>query len=307
MTARTTSGQHYIALAKAQHNIAIVGARGFIGQHLIEALCAAPKIGPVNLKYIHRGDPMDFAGCDTVYHVAGVTGGSQFLSDDPLGMAGSNLRLALDVFDAAKRDGVRRVIAMSSTTGYSEHLPSPILEEEYFLGSVPNCYTNPGETRRFIERLGRMYPFDITFLRCAGAYGPGDDYEPATSHAIGATIRKVAERQDPIVCWGDGQDARDGTHVEDLARALVACMDLEGKQSINIGTGRTMTIKAMIDMLCRHAGYRPHVVYDRAKPQMIRSRLLDVGLARKLIGWEATTTMEDGLTTTLDWYEANQR
>ena len=282
-----------------EHSIAVVGAAGFIGRHLVRALCGTP----FEIKPIHHGDPMDFAGFDIVYHVAGVTGGSQFLADDPLGMVGPNLRLALDVFDSAKRDGVRHVIAMSSTTGYPERETFPLKEEDYFAGDVLPCYTNPGETRRFIEHLGRMYPFDITFIRCAGAYGPGDDYEPATSHVIGATIRKVAERQDPIVCWGDGQDARDGTHVEDLARALVACVDLTGKQSINIGTGRTMTVRTMIDVLCRHAGYRPRVEFDTSMPQMIRSRLLDMGLAKKLLGWKATVSMEDGLRQTLDWYE----
>jgi GDP-L-fucose synthase len=83
-------------------------------------------------------------------------------------------------------------------------------------------------------------------------------------------------------------------------------MDLEGKQSINIGTGRTMIVRQMIDVLCRHAGYRPHVTFDASRPQMIRSRLLDVNAAKRLLGWEATTTMEDGLTMTLDWYETHR-
>ena len=278
--------------------IAVVGANGFIGSNLARELMAQ---GHTVAQFI-RGTRLDFRDCPVVYHVAGVTGGSAFLESDPLAMVGNNLRLALDVFDAAKRDGVRHVIAMSSTTGYPD-APWAVREDEFFRNNVAPVYTNPGETRRFIERLGRMYPFDLTFIRCAGAYGPGDDYDPATSHVIGATIRKIAERQDPLICWGDGNDARDGTYIDDLVRALIAARELKGQRSLNIGTGTTMTVNQMIAVLAEHAGYEPQVLRDLSRPKMIRSRVLDVSAAKELLDWEARIGMAEGLTRTLDWYE----
>lgn len=277
--------------------IAVVGAGGFIGRNLIDAL----EFNEYQVSKIYHHDPFDFSGIDLVYHVAGVTGGGALLQSDPLAMVGNNVRVALDVFDAALKYQVPHVVAMSSTTGYPS-VNRPLLEDDYFDGDVYPAYNNPGETRRFIEKLGRMYPFDLTFIRCAGAYGPHDDFEPATSHVIGATIRKVAERQDPIVCWGDGQDVRDGLYISDLVNALILASSVKGKESINIGIGNGMSIKDMITCLTEHAGYNPTVVYDTTKPRMIKSRVLDVNKARVLMGWKSTISMQEGLCKTLDWY-----
>ena len=277
--------------------IAVVGARGFIGSALARLLLVEGH----DLRLIGRGDDFDFSGCDFVYHCAGVTGGGQFLQADPLGMVGPNIRLALDVFDAAKRDGVGHVIAMSSTTGYPDH-DHPLHETEYFEGEVHPVYINPGETRRYIERLGAMYPFATTFIRCAGAYGPGDDYSIKTSHVIGATIRKIAERHDPLICWGDGEDSRDGTYIDDLARALVAAIEPDGSRAFNIGSGEAMTIKEMIAVLADHAGYRPRVLHDLSKPRMIRSRMLDTDRAHAALMWWPKVPMEKGLRMALDAY-----
>ena len=282
--------------------IAVVGAGGFIGANLVDKLAFYEH--PV--RNIYHGDAFDFHGCETVYNCAGVTGGSGFAAADPLAMVGANLRIALDVFDAALRDGVRHVIAMSSTTGYPD-ADRPLSEGECFDGEVMACYRNPGETRRFIERLGRMYPFDVTFVRCSGSYGPGDDFDPITSHVIGATIRKVAERQDPLVIWGDGQDERDGTYIDDLCEALVAMLPLTGKESINIGTGHAMSVKDMVLTLCMHANHHPKIVMDESKPKMIRRRMLDCSKAKRLLGWEPRVIMEDGLIKTYEWFIKHAR
>jgi GDP-L-fucose synthase len=277
--------------------IAVVGAYGFIGSNLCAGLLARNQ----DIRCIGRYDSLDFGGCSLVYHVAGVTGGGQLLARDPLAMVGANLRIALDVFDAALADGVEHVIAMSSTTPYPDD-DHPMREEEYWQAEIPAIYRNPGETRRFIEKLARMYPFRTTFLRCAGAYGPGDDYDWKTSHVIGATIRKVAERHDPIICWGDGLDERDGTYIDDLVEALIAAQNVPGTMSFNIGTGRTISINRMIEVLCAHAGYKPRIEYDHDKPRMIRRRLLDVSMALGILKWTARIPMEQGLCYALDAY-----
>ena len=276
--------------------IAVVGANGFIGRHLVNAL----EFNEYPVRKIYHGDFFDFSDIELVYNVAGVTGGGALLRDKPLAMVGPNLRIALDVFDAAKHFGVKHVVAMSSTTGYPD-AAHPITEDEYFDGKVYPAYKNPGETRRFIEKLGRMYPFDLTFLRCAGAYGPGDDYDPKTSHVIGATIRKVAHRQNPLVIWGDGEDARDGTYIDDLIQALLLASKCEGKESINIGTGELMTVNEMVSVLCDYINFHPVITHDTTKPVMVRKRVLDCSKAKAMLGWGPKVSMRDGLCQTLIW------
>ncbi len=297
--------------------ILCAGASGFIGQPLMRALAGA---GHEITATVHSKEPpaiegvkrieadLTVRGCwnlalhhrpEVVYMVAGKTGGSGL---DPLHFVTDNALMALNMFRSCAEFGVKRIVAMSSTTGYPTAGFRPLREEEYFDDIPPPAYFNPGHTRRFIERLAEMYPaIETVFVRCAGAFGPGDDFDPQSSHAIAATVRKVAERQDPIRIWGDGLAVRDGTYIDDLIRALVLLMDAPAG-AYNVGHGRGMSIRDIASTLCRFAGYAPRFEYDTSKPQMIAARILD---CRKMnaLGWMPLVGMEDGLRMTLDAYE----
>ena len=288
--------------------ILVCGSRGFIGGSLYRALSNLDQ--GRGGKYLKRsqGDLTVFENCqksvegvDTVYMMAGVTGGVGLLKDDPLAMVTPNLIINANMFRAAAKAKVRKMICMSSTTGY---LASnfPLKEEDYFTGEVIPGYFNPGHTRRFIERLASMYDMEVTFLRCAGAYGPGDDFSADKSHFVGATVKKVAERQNPIHVWGDGQDVRDLTYIDDLIDALLMCRDLPG-QALNIGQGCGMSISDMVNTLCECANYEPSIIYDN-RPSIMRFRVLDTSKA-KALGWKPKVSIEEGLRRTYEWYVNN--
>lgn len=235
--------------------------------------------------------------------MAGVTGGVGLLKSDPYAMVTPNVIINANMFRACAEEGVKKIICMSSTTGYpfADHA---LKEEEYFDGEVIPGYFNTGHTRRYIERLGSMYDMSVTFLRCAGAYGPGDDFSPETSHVVGATVRKVAERQNPIYIWGDGKDVRDLTYIDDLVRALILARQLEGHNSINIGSGQGVDVETIVRTLCEIAGYMPTAIHDN-RPSIMRFRVLDITKAHKVLGWEPQIPIEEGLSKTLSWYESN--
>lgn len=297
--------------------VMVCGGAGFIGSALVRELVSA---GAAVTATVHRkvstaladvvraelttrsgwDDAIEFAKPDIVYMCAGKTGGSGM---DPLHFVTDNALMALHMFRSCAEHGVKRVIYMSSTTGYPDS-PLPMREEEYFIGNPHPAYFAPGHTKRFIERLGEMWAhrLETVFIRVAGVYGPGSDFDPKSSHVIEATIRKVAERQNPIVIWGDGSAERDAVYITDLVDALRRAAAWP-TGAYNLGTGETMSVNDMLHLLLAHADHEPRIERDLSRPQMVAVRRLNCDKAHAH-GWKATVPMRDGLPETLDWYEA---
>lgn len=282
--------------------ILVCGASGFIGGALFRNLREAVPADHKNFDLTRRVDcHAAVYGCDTVYICAGVTGGSGLIASDPLSLVTPNILIHTNLFAACRDAGVKKVVALSSTTGYPD-TDLPMSEGDYFSGEPHPAYFNPGHTRRFIERLGAMYPeLNVTFLRPSVVYGPGDDFHPETSHVIPALVRKVAERRNPITIWGDGSNWRDAVYIDDMVRALVLAKDAPAG-AYNIATGEGMTVTQMLVHLQAASGHHPAIEYDATKPSMLKKRVLNIEKAKRVLGWEPTIHMEEGLCKTLDWY-----
>ncbi len=291
--------------------ILVCGSSGFIGSTLYSALADADQGRGVKNLRKSEGDLRVFENCqravkgvETVYMMAGRTGGVGLLAKDPFAMVTPNIIINANMFQACYEAGVKRIICMSSSTGYPERkYATP--EKDYFDGDVIPGYYNPGTTRRFIERLGGMYKdMHVIFLRPGAVYGPRDDFSRDNSHVVPATVIKVAEKQNPIYIWGDGKDVRDLTYIDDLVRALILAQKLEGHHAINIGSGRGIEVETIVSILCDLAGYVPLTIHDN-RPSIMRFRILDVTKARDLLGWTPRVSIEEGLSKTLSWYESN--
>lgn len=284
--------------------IAIAGHKGFIGSSLNASLAKLGITASTIEGKIRDSDTAEtlVEGCDLLYICAGVTGGAGFLASYPRAMVGPNVNLHLLLFDACVAQGVKKVIALSSTTGYPDR-DHPLREMEYFEGELHSQYFAPGHARRFIERLAPMYPeLEITFIRPTVVYGPGDDYNLETSHVIPALVRKVAERQDPITLWGGGNEWRDAVYIDDVVQALILAESVPGWQ-FNLATGSGMTVAETLHTLARYAGYDPAIKCDMTKPSMLKKRELDTSRARTMLKWEPKIKMEEGLLKTLRAYE----
>lgn len=290
----------------------VCGAGGFIGGALVTELA---RQGHSTWSIIGRSldltarDACDRAvhmdSFDVVYICAGVTGGSGLIASDPLSLVVPNLLIHLHMFGACAAAGVRKVVCLSSTTGYPD-TGLPMTEDYYFMGELHGAYFNPGNARRFIEKLGAMYPsLNVVFLRPSVVYGPGDNDNLETCHVIPALVRKVAERQDPIIVWGDGTNWRDGVYIDDMVRALVLAA-FAPAGPYNIATGEGMTVFDILANLVSFtpASYQPEVRYDSTRPSMLRKRQLVTDKARDVLEWEPTVRMRDGLRRTMEAYSA---
>jgi GDP-L-fucose synthase len=283
----------------------VLGAGGFIGSHVASALNAVRS--PSSLECDLRSPTqalMVINGHDIIINCAGVTSGSGAAGEGGRDLVIDNTRLMLAVFDACARAGVKKLINLSSTTGYPDR--SNLRELEYFEEEPHPAYRHVGNAKRFAERLADMYSFETIFLRCSGVYGPGADYDPRTSHVIEATIRKVAERQRPLTIWGDGEDERDALHIDDMVAAIALAIKAP-PGAYNLASGSGMSVNAMVKLLIDYAGYAPEIVHDLSRPKMVKNRVLNTEKVRAIMGWRPTITMERGLCSTLDWYQGEVR
>lgn len=300
--------------------IAVAGGAGFIGRHLVERLVADGH--DVTASWFNRKNPdvnAKWRQCDLtrqeyadlfvkdaelVYICAGETAGAGVVAKTRRALVIPTLQLHISLFEACARAGVKHVIAMSSSTGYPDS-DKPMKETDYH-GELFPAYRHIGATKRFVETLGQMYEeMSVTFLRATNVYGPHDCYDLERSHVVPALVRKVAERLDPFVVWGDGGEVRDMIYISDVVNALVLAQKSTGHESFNIGYGEGHSVKEMLESLFRIADHFPEVVYDASKPQMIRKRAVDTRKAFDKLDFIPTVGINEGLFLTYEWAKAN--
>jgi GDP-L-fucose synthase len=155
------------------------------------------------------------------------------------------------------------------------------------------------------------YGYDAVNVLLVNLYGPGDNFDPETSHVIPALIRKCVEaadkKADVLEVWGTGQATREFLYVEDAAEAIVRAAErLEGSEPVNLGAGMEISIRELAEKIAALCGFKGKLVWDRTKPDGQPRRSLDVSRARKLLGWTAKTPFDEGLTRTIAWYRARR-
>jgi GDP-L-fucose synthase len=156
-----------------------------------------------------------------------------------------------------------------------------------------------------------QYGMNISYLLPVNLYGPRDNFDPRSSHVIPALIKKCLEARDAgreeIEVWGTGGATREFLYVEDASEAIVLAAErYDGDEPVNIGSGSEISIRDLVGLLCRLTGFRGTVRWDATKPDGQPRRCLDVSGARRLFGFQASTSFEDGLRKTLEWYEAHR-
>jgi GDP-L-fucose synthase len=253
-------------------------------------------------------------GIDYVFHCAAVVVGGSATEADRLAAVATSAAINARVIEAAYQANVKKLLWLGSTTAYPPAGERPLKEEEILDGEPFDKYRAVGGMHRQMEMLCRRYgeramrPMTTIVLRPTNVYGPGDNFDPATSRVAAALVRRVVERQDPFVVWGTGDDVRDMIYVDDVVRAMSLAMErADQHMELNIGAGRGYSLKEMLAILFEIDGFTPsRVVFDAGKPTMIPVRLVDVSKARETLGFAAEIELPEGFRRTLEWYRQNK-
>jgi len=244
---------------------------------------------------------------------AAKVGGIMANSTYPAEFLSDNLRIQLNVMDAAARVGVTKLLFLGSSCIYPKFAPQPIREESLLTGKLEE--TNDAYAIAKIagvlhtQALRREYALPYISAMPTNLYGPGDNFHPTGSHVLPAMIRRfheaVRDGAHEVVLWGSGEPRREFLHVEDLAAAcLVLLESYDDPSPINVGVGEDITVRDLAQLVADVVGYRGRLSWDRSKPDGTPRKLLDVSRIHAL-GWKAQIHLRDGIESTYRWYVDN--
>ena len=306
--------------------VLVTGGSGFVGTAIVEELL---KVGVGRLRVPLRARPINIKdprvetmpadltkaddclrvmkGIDYVFHAAGAVAAAGVNATNPMEAITTNLVLAAQTLQAAWTVGIERFLLFSSSTIYplADH---PLKEAEGWSGDTYEGYFGYGWMRRYLEKLGEFVAkkskVKIALVRPTAVYGRWDNFDLSAGHVIPALIRKAVEHMDPSEVWGTGTEVRDFLHVRDLARGCLLMLEkYPSCDPVNIGYGKTVTIKDVVGYILKASGYeKAKVVFNSSKPTAIPYRMVDVSKARQLLGFEPSLSLEEGLADTVRWY-----
>lgn len=295
--------------------ILVTGGAGFVGSHVVNNLTETRGILEKNIK-VPRSKELDLRdinnarkavkGVDIILHLAADVGGLGYSRTHPATQYYNCNILDLQIAEAAREEGVSKIVALSSTTAYPKNIPSPLREEELFGVAPLESHRGYGWAKRNLVSLAEVYhqQYDMDFIVIIAnnAYGPGDNFAPKKSHVIPATIRKCFEEKE-LVVWGDGSPSRDFLYVEDLAEAIIlAAEKLHGFEYFNVASGEEVSIGELINLISRLCSFKGPIRFDPTKPKGEPMRTVNVERAKKLIDFRPRFSLEDGLSKTIGWY-----
>jgi nucleoside-diphosphate-sugar epimerase len=310
--------------------ILVTGAGGFIGHHLVKRLSEEghwvrgvdikePEYETTRANEFDVLDLRKFDNCllaargdiDQVYNLAADMGGIGFISANHADIARNNTLINVHMLEACRFQSVKRFLFSSSACVYAQSKQletevTPLREEDAYPAEPEPGY---GWEKLYAEQLclyfAKDYSLDTRIVRFHNVYGPLGTYVGGREKAPAAVCRKIAqaERQDSIDIWGDGQQTRSFMYVDDCVEGLLRIMASDFRDPLNLGTDRLVTIDGLVDIVARIAGKQLTKKHDLSKPQGVRGRNSDNRLLRKVLGWEPTITLEQGLAVTYAWIE----
>ncbi|HBI41579.1 MAG TPA: GDP-fucose synthetase [Planctomycetales bacterium] len=304
--------------------ILVTGGAGFLGRHVVARLRQAgcdQIVVPRSAEYDLRqaADIRRLLQChkpEVVLHLAAVVGGIGANRLNPGSFLYSNLLMGAQLIELSREAGVEKFLAVGTICAYPKFTPVPFKESDLWNGYPEETNAPYGLAKKMMiaqtEAYRQQYGFNGVNLLMVNLYGPGDNFDLESSHVIPALIRKCVEakeRGDKVLpVWGTGTPTREFLYVEDAARAVyLAAEMLETSDPVNVGSGQEITIAELTETVARQTGFMGEVRYDSSKPDGQPRRCLDVTRARELLGFEATTSLSDGLDKTVAWYLAARR
>jgi GDP-L-fucose synthase len=305
-------------------DVIVTGGTGMIGRQVVGLLCdAGASVRVVSLDRVcaHEkaehlfGDLTDYDFCkqvtkdaEYVCHLAGIKTSAKVSATQLASHFVPTLMLNTNVLEACRSNNVRKVVYTSSIGAYAN---GEILKER-----EPGSFDDaPMDFAGWAKRMGELqihayrvqYGIDsYSIVRPSNAYGPGDNFDPETAMVVGSLMGRILNGEDPVLVWGDGSASRDLVFSRDVAEGIIlaAYHGTRGRY-VNLGSGKGHTIRELVETLNGFIDFKYE--FDASKPSGYPKRVMDISLAREMIGYEPTTTLEDGLRETWEWYRSHRQ
>jgi GDP-L-fucose synthase len=251
---------------------------------------------------------------DIVIHLAAKVGGIGYNQAYPADLFYDNAIMGIQLMEAARLENVRKCVVAGTICAYPKFTPVPFKEENLWEGYPEETNASYGLAKKMLlvqsQAYRQQYGFNSIYLLPVNLYGPGDNFNPESSHVIPALIKKFTDAKRngyPFVeVWGTGAASREFLYVEDAARGLVLAAERYNKPDpVNLGSGMEITIRDLVVLISELTGYHGEIHWDTTKPDGQPRRCLDVSRAKREFGFEATMPFREGLKRTIAWYEAN--
>ncbi|RMI03368.1 MAG: GDP-L-fucose synthase, partial [Calditrichaeota bacterium] len=303
----------------SQKRIMVTGGEGFLGRYVVAELQqqGVDQIFiPSHREYDLTQQPdvvraYEDGQPDIVIHLAAKVGGIGINREKPGEFFYDNLMMGALLMEYARQAGVEKFVSIGTICAYPKFTPVPFKEENLWDGYPEETNAPYGLAKKMLLVQGQayrqQYGFNAIYLLPVNLYGPGDNFDPRSSHVIPALIKKcvdAVERGDrQIVAWGTGRASREFLYVEDAARAIVLATERYNKPDpVNIGAGMEITIKELIHLIAELTGFKGEIVWDTSKPDGQPRRSLDTSRAWQEFGFRAQTDFREGLRRTIEWY-----
>ena len=304
--------------------ICITGGKGFLGTQLIAKFknYGCKGVFPVDIDRYDLRVLEDVKKMykeikpDIVIHLAARVGGIGANREHPGEFFYDNLIMGVQVMEYARRFNIEKFVAIGTVCAYPKFTPVPFKEENLWNGYPEETNAPYGLAKKMLlvqaQAYRQQYGFNAIYLLPVNLYGPGDNFDPKSSHVIPALIKKFIDAQSqpepqPVVTvWGTGKASREFLYVEDAAEAIVLATERYNKpEPVNIGAGFEITIKDLVGLIADIIGYKGEIEWDTSKPDGQPRRMLDTSKAEKEFGFKAKVKFEEGLKKTIDWYQRN--
>ena len=299
--------------------ILVTGGAGFLGSLVVKRLLARGV--PKENLFVPRSRDMDLrrwencenavAGRDIVIHLAARVGGIGLNRKKPGELFYDNLMMGVQLMEAARQAEVQRFVAVGTTCAYPKFTPVPFKEADLWNGYPEETNAPYGLAKKMLlvqaQAYREQYGFNAIYLLPVNLYGPGDNFDPESSHVIPALIRKVAEAQAAgrqyIEVWGTGAATREFLYVEDAAEGIVLATEHYNKpEPVNLGSGEEISIKDLVTTICELMNFTGTLRWDTSRPDGQPKRRLDISRAEQEFGFRAKTSLTRGLREMIKWY-----
>jgi Nucleoside-diphosphate-sugar epimerases len=299
--------------------IVVTGGRGFLGKFVVKKL-AERQYKNVFIPEIEKYDLRDLDTIkrlysetkpDVVIHLAATIGGIGANIENPGSFFYDNLVMGVHLMEEARLNNVEKFVALGTICAYPKMTPVPFKEEDLWEGYPEETNAPYGLAKKMLlvqsQAYRKQYGFNSIFLLPVNLYGPGDNFDPRSSHVIPALIKKFYEAKvnklPEVIVWGTGRATREFLYVEDCAEGIVLATEKYDKSDpVNLGIGVETPVRDLVEKIKQVIGYDGKIIWDATKPDGQPRRCLDTSRAEKEFGFKAMTTLDDGLKKTIDWY-----